>query len=246
MKILMSMVLLIVAFAACKKEKANPDDPNNPDAELAVSREDLIPYYIVAERKAGDNKLAVFYFSKEGNVVKVNLHRQGYLRSGEVNMDKSGFTFDLEGNGNFVYTFVFEKSAEGKVSLKSYSFTDKANAAQGFEYAVLGTQGSIPSFENGSFKSGDILFQFSAARNIEWDIKSRQIGTKYYPPPINKVLPVMAEAPEVSVPYYGISPAGFKANNDFIGALVPSWKDTATPLLLVERNSIIYLSVKQP
>lgn len=246
MKILMGILLLIVAFAACKKDKANPDDPNNPDAALAVSKEDLMPYYIVAERKAGDNKLAVFYFSKEDNAIKVNLHRQGYLRSGEVNMDNSGFTFDLEGNGNFVYSFAFEKSAEGKISLKSYNYTDKANAAQGITYAVLGSQGSIPTYENGSFKSGEILFQFSAAKNIDWDIKTRQIGTKYYPPPINKVLPLMGEAPEVSVPYYGISAAGFKANNDFIGALVPNWKDITTPLLLVERNSVIYPSVKQP
>jgi hypothetical protein len=152
----------------------------------------------------------------------------------------------MDGNGNFVYSFVFEKSTEGKISLKSYTYTDKANAAQGIAYAVLGIQGSIPSYENGSFKSGDILFQFSAAKNIDWDIKTRQIGTKYYPPPINKVLPLMGEAPEVSIPYYGISTAGFKANNDFIGALVPNWKDTTTPLLLVERNSVIYPSVKQP
>lgn len=245
MKILMSILLLVVTFAACKKGKDTPDDPNNPDPALQVTKEDLVPYYIVAERKAGDNKLTVIYFSKEGGSINVNLHRQGYLRSAAVNLDKSGFSFDLDGTGNNVYSFVFEKNTEGKISLKSYDYVDKANAAQGIEYAVLGTQGSIPSYENASFKSGNILFQFSATKNIDWDIKTRQIGTKYFPPPINQTLPVMGEAPEVSVPYYAISVAAFKANNDFIGALVPNWKGTTTPLLLVERNSVIYPAVKQ-
>jgi len=241
--VIIGLLMLVITFSACKKDKVAADDPNDP--AVTVTQDDLLPYYIVASRKAGDSKLAVFYFSKEGNTVKINLHRHGYLRIGNVTIDKSNLNFDVDGTGNTVYNFVFEKDVAGKLSLKSYSFTDKSNASQGIEYAVLGNQPAAPVYENSKYKSGALAFEFSAAGKIDWDVRSRQIGTKYYPPPINQTLPVMAIAPEVSVPFYGISNAGFKAGEDFIGAFVPSWKDSGTPLLLVERNNTIYPAVKQ-
>lgn len=241
--IMMGLFMLVITFSACKKDKLAADEPNDP--AVTVIQEDLIPYYIVASRKADERKLAVFYFSKEGNTVKINLHRQGYLRTGNVNIDKSSLNFDVDGTGNTVYNFVFEKDVAGKLSLKSYSFTDKSDASQGIEYAVLGNQPAAPAYENSKYKSGTLAFEFSATGKIDWDVKTRQIGTKYYPPPINQMLPIMAIAPEVSIPFYGISNAGFKAGEDFIGAFVPSWKDSGTPLLLVERNNTIYQAVRQ-
>ena len=141
--------------------------------------------------------------------------------------------------------FLLEKNASGQIALKTFQYTDKTNAAQGFDYAVLVGPNSTQTYENGSFKSNSILFKFSDTKTIDWDIKERQIGTKYYPPPINQTLPIMGNAPEVSIPYYAIASGAFKANNDFIGAMVPSWKATSSPAIIVERNNILYLGLKQ-
>ncbi|KQM77161.1 hypothetical protein ASE74_18050 [Pedobacter sp. Leaf216] len=245
LKLMLSVLMLMAIFTACKKDKNDPNDPNNPENAQKVSKTDLLPYYIVAERKTGDQKLAIMTFTQDGDGVKGNLHRQGYLRSAAVDVVNNTLTFDVDGTGTFVYSFVLEKNASGQVTLKSYQYTDKGNAAQGFEYAVLANTSTSQNFENADFKSGSLLFRFTGNKTIDWDIKERQIGTKYYPPPINQTLPITAVAPEVSIPYYSLTNGSFKANNDFIGAVVPSWKNTNTSTLVIERNNIIYQASKQ-
>jgi uncharacterized protein YegP (UPF0339 family) len=245
LKLMLSVLMLMATFAACKKDKTDPSDPNNPENVQKVTKADLLPYYIVAERKTGDQKLAIMTFTQEGDGLKVNLHRQGYLRTLTADVTDNALTFDLDGTGTYTYRFVLEKSASGQLMVKSYLYSDKTNAAQGFEYAVLANTTTAQNFENADFKTGNLLFRFTGSKNIDWDIKERQIGTKYYPPPINQTLPITGVAPEVSVPYYALATGSFKANNDFIGAMVPSWKNVNTPILVVERNNVTYQANKQ-
>ncbi|TCD28576.1 hypothetical protein EZ456_04080 [Pedobacter psychrodurus] len=245
LKLMLSVLILMALFAACKKGTNDPDDPNNPENIQKVSTADLLPYYIVAARKTGDQKLAVMTFTQEGTGLKVNLHRQGYLRSMTADVAENTLTFDLDGTGTYTYRFALEKSASGQLTLKSYQYTDKGNTAQGFEFAVLANTNTAQNYENADFKAGALLFRFTGTKTIDWDIKERQIGTKYYPPPINQVLPIMAVTPEVSVPYYALAAGSFKANSDFIGAMVPSWKNINSPLMVIERNNITYQANKQ-
>ncbi|WP_316846633.1 hypothetical protein [Pedobacter psychrodurus] len=245
LKLMLSVLMLLATFAACKKGNNDPNDPNDPENVQKVSKADLLPYYIVAERKTGDQKLAVMTFTQDGDGVKVNLHRQGYLRSIATDVTDNTLTFDLDGTGTYTYRFALEKNASGQITLKSFLYTDKSNAAQGLDFAVLANTTSAQTYENADFKTGNLLFRFTGSKNIDWDIKERQIGTKYYPPPINQTLPIMAVAPEVSIPYYALATGSFKANSDFIGAVVPSWKNVNSPILVVERNNIIYQANKQ-
>lgn len=245
LKLTLGVFLLIATLAACKKDKNDPNDPNNPENVQQITKTDLLPYYIVAERKTGDQKLAVMTFTQEGTGLKVNLHRQGYLRSMDADIADNTLTFDLDGTGTYTYRFSLEKSVSGQLTLKSYQYTDKSNTAQGFEFAVLANTNTAQSYENADFKAGNLLFRFTGAKTIDWDIKERQIGTKYYPPPINQVLPIMALAPEVSVPYYALAAGSFKANSDFIGAVVPNWKNVNSPIMVVERSNITYQANKQ-
>lgn len=245
LKLMLSVVMLMATFAACKKDKNDPNDPNNPENIQKVTKTDLLPYFIVAERKTGDQKLAIMTFTDDGDGLKVNLHRQGYLRSITAALSDNVLSFDLDGTGNYTYRYTLEKNASGQITLKSYLYSDKTNAAQGFEYAVLVNTTSVQNYENADFKTGNLLFRFSAAKTIDWDIRERQIGTKYYPPPINQTLPVTGIAPEVSIPYYALSTGSFKANSDFIGAMVPNWKNVNSPVMVIERNNIIYQANKQ-
>jgi len=242
---MLSVLMLMATLAACKKDSNDPNDPDNPENVQKISKADLLPYYIVAERKTGDQKLAIMTFTQDGDGLKVNLHRQGYLRTLTADVTDNALTFDLDGTGTYTYRFVLEKSTSGQLTVKSYQYSDKTNAAQGFEFAVLANTTTAQNFENADFKTGNLLFRFTGAKNIDWDIKERQIGTKYYPPPINQTLPIMAVAPEVSVPYYALATGSFKANSDFIGAMVPSWKNVNTPILVVERNNVTYQANKQ-
>ena len=245
LKLMLSVLMLMAIFSACKKDKNDPNDPNNPENVQKVGKADLLPYYIVAERKTGDQKLAIMTFTQDGDGLKVNLHRQGYLRSLTADVTDNTLSFDLDGTGTYIYRFALEKNASGQITLKSYQYTDKTNTAQGFETAVLANTTSVQNYENADFKTGNLLFRFTGTKTIDWDIKERQIGTKYYPPPINQTLPITAFAPEVSIPYYALATGTFKANNDFIGAMVPNWKNTNSPTMVIERNNTIYQANKQ-
>lgn len=249
--LIMLPLLLVVLFASCKKDSNNagPNDGGGNGTDNAVVTKDLLDYYIVAQRKAGAARINILYFTQDGNAIKANMNGKGFLRSTAVTISGSTLKFDTNGDGVFVYTFAFEKGTDGKVKLKSYQYTDTSNPDQGLVYATLANKADAPAFENSSFKSGDILLKFNTANNastMDWDIKSRQTGTKYYPPPINQTLPVFTVAPEVSSPYYTLLNVGWKSNNDeFIGASVPAWNNVNTPVMLIERNSIIYLCSKQ-
>jgi hypothetical protein len=242
-------VLFLAVFVSCSKGGSPNPDGGDGTTVKTVTGQDMLNYYIVGQRKSGTGKLAVLYFTQDGSTVKTNFHRMGVLRVNDISVSGSTLKFDGNNDGKAVYTFEIEKSADGSLKLKSYQYVDTTDPAQGLDYAVLVKKTDAIAFENSSFKAGDLLFKFSTAANVntmEWDIKNRQTGTKYYPPPINQTLPVFGIAPEVSKAYYSLADLGWKANDDaFIGVSVSSWTDSTTPVMLVERNSIIYEGIKQ-
>jgi hypothetical protein len=241
-------VLLLLAFIGCKKNGAAPGKDNenpgidNPANNKGINVNELRDYYLVTERQTGNSKLAIMYFSQEGNVVKANLHGSGYLRSKEVVMTNSAFSFNSDGFGTYNYTL--EKDASGTVKLKSYDF----NGGNNLVYALLIKKSDALPYAASSFKADNLLFKFKNPTTLEWDFQNRVVGFNTGPPPLNLKTPFFENRPEVTLPYYSLLDLGFKSNNDeFIGVTVPSWKDSNTPLLLIERNGTSVLkATKQP
>jgi len=237
----MLAILLITIVVSCKKKDANPiNDPQNPDINnpvgaTGIAMSELLDYYIVSERKTSNTKLAIMYFTKEGDVIKANIHGRGYLRTKEVTAVNSSFSFETEGFG--AYTYVLEKDATGRIKLKSYAHNQGE-----VNYALLVKKTEALAFANSSFKAGDLLFKFNNPGSLEWDIQTKIIGYTTGPPPLRIVTPIYATGPELTLPYYSLLDLGFKSNNDqFLGITVPSWKDSNTPIMLVENNGATVL-----
>jgi len=241
-------ILLLFVFVGCKKNSAAPGNDNenpgidNPAADKGISMSELLNYYLVTERKTGNTKLGVMYFTQEGDVVKASLHGSGYLRSKEVVAINSSFSFNSDGFGTFNYTL--EKDASGTIKLKSFDY----NSGTDLAYALLIKKTDALPFAVSSFKAGDLLFKFKNPTTLEWDFQNRMVGFHTGPPPLNLKTPIFENKPEVTLPYYSLLDLGFKTNNDeFIGVTVPNWKDANTPLLLIERSGAAVLkAVKQP
>lgn len=240
-------ILLLAVFTSCKKNDAKPvidaDDPVivNPVGETPINMSELLDYYLVSERKTSNTRLAIMYFTKEGDVIKANLHGIGHLRSKEVTASNSSFSFNTDGFGTFSYTL--EKDATGRIKLKSFNY----NGGDDLNYAMLIKKSETVVFANSSFKTGDLLFKFKNPGSLEWDIQSKVIGYTTGPPPLNLRTPVFATSPELTLPYYSLLDLGFKSNNDqFLGIAVPSWKDAASPIMLIENGGATVLrAVKQ-
>lgn len=232
-------MLLIVG---CKKDKINADG-QEPGKTNAISVEELENYYIVSELKTGGIKMALIYFTKEGGTVKANLHFRGVLRSAEAKITDGKFNFDYNNDGQGVFTYELEKTSNGLISLKSYQYINKTNATQGLNYSLLATKETSSAFSNSSYKIGNLLFNVTNKNIIEWNIALRETVQV-----INGVpFPIFNTAPEFTKPIYNLANIGFKSNDDDIFAVaVPKWKETNTPLLLVEKNgTAIMPAVKQ-
>lgn len=207
-------ILLLVLFTNCKKKVADPV----PNADQIAASE-LLDYYIVAEHTTGSNKLLVLYFTQEGNVVRANTHLQGYFRAKEVAVQNSAFGIDYNGDGKSVYNFTIKKDAEGKLMLKSYDFAYNGTGNQ-LAYAIMAKRAEAISFTNLSFKTGNTIFSFTkngGAEVINW-----------------------AGDPH---PYYKLINIGFKTNNEkFLGVTVPNWSGVNTPVMLLEKDDVLYIA----
>jgi len=239
----MLAIILLSLTIGCKKNTIYPEgqDPNQNLAN-SVSATDLENYYLVGETN-GNKKLFVLYFSKEGSMVKANLHLTGSLRISDVMVSKSKFTFDFDANGNRLYNFEFEKDATGLIKLKSYSINDKNIPTLKLDHAILVKKSDSPIFTNSNFKIGTFQFKLNSSNSIEWDIQIRRIGTTL----VNgEPFPIMAAAPEFTKPFYSLNNLGFKSNDDdFFGISVPNWKNINTPILLLERAGAVTTATKQ-
>lgn len=249
-KKLSQMLVLIgicLVLGSCKKKSEL--DPHQPPG---LAKEELIPYYIAVEHKLSNNKIGLIYFSKEGNEVKATFHGDGYAQTGSIVANGQGFSFDANGDGNYVYSFSFDKDAEGKLIMKSYQFVDKTSASQGLAYAVIARKEDVPVFENLQFTTKEkILFEFKRdvnnVMNVRWDIKDRiKYETMFFPPSSYVQVPFPYEGPEFSKPYTNLSGLGWKEKEGILmGISVPQWKDSTKPVMLVEKGSTLYLATRQ-
>lgn len=208
-------ILLLSIMVGCKKKNAVPDLVTT---EIAAS--ELLDYYIVAERRAPDQKLVLIYFTKEANLVKANVHLQGHLRVAEATVNNSKFTFDLNTDGEHLYTFDLQKDANGLIKLKSYQYVNKSDGKVSLNYAVLVKKTECPTFANYSYKSNNVNFRLTNTSSILWDVVTR--------------------------PIYSLANLGFKSNSDeFFGISVPYWDGSNAPLLLLEVNGTLWRGIKQ-
>ncbi len=214
-------ILLFILFFGCKKDEKNKN----------ITAADLENYYIVGQRKLGNSKLLLVYFSKEGNAMKANFHIRGGLRVAPVNITNNKLIFDYNNDNAAVYTFELEKGASGDIKLKTFQFINNTDVNQGLDYAILVKKSDSPTFTNSYFVNSATLIKVTAFSELDWDIKSRQIGVNL------AGTPVYLTGPEFSAPIYDLLNLGFKSKNDqFIGLSVPYWKNITTPILLVERD----------
>lgn len=220
---------ILLTMGSCKKEKNL-----NPDQNTVLTKEELIPYYIVVEHKLSNNKIGLIYFTKQGNNVKAIFHGEGYSQTGDISINGQGFSFDSGNDGNYVYNFTFDKDADGKFMMKSYQFIDKTSISQGLNYAIIARKEDAPVFENKNFITTErIRFMLRNENNtprIEWDIKPAL------------TFPYL-DKPAFSKPYTILNNLGWKDNEGtFMGISVPGWKDNTKTLMLVESGNTLYLA----
>lgn len=241
---------MCISFIAlsCKKDKINLPDQNQ--AEL--KKEELIPYYIAVEHKLSGNKIGLIYFAKVGDNVKATFQGDGYTQTGDISINGQGFSFDANSDGNYIYSFSFSKNADGKFVMKSYQFTDKTSNSQGLNYAVIARKEDVPAFESVNFKTKEGIYfnlikDANNVPNINWNIQRR---TSYIFIPPSSYIPNDYIGPEYSKPYTKINGLGWKENSGlFFGISVPEWKDSTTPLILLESGNTLYLAaitIKMP
>ncbi|MFN0253970.1 hypothetical protein [Pedobacter ureilyticus] len=240
-------IMMCVSFIAlsCKKDKNNT--PNQNQTEL--KKEELIPYYIAVEHKLSGNKIGLIYFAKVGDNVKATFQGDGYTQTGDITVKDQGFSFDANSDGNYIYSFSFSKNADGKFVMKSYQFTDKTSVSQGLNYAVIARKEDVPAFEGVNFKTKEGIYftlkkDANNVPNINWDIKKRvSYNYVFIPPTTYLPIPNDYVGPEYSKPYTKINGLGWKENGGlFFGISVPEWKDSTTPLMLLESGNTLYLA----
>jgi len=247
MKKLLTLLMCLSFIAlSCKKDKTNGPDQNQ---EELLKKEELIPYYIAVEHKLSGNKIGLIYFAKVGDNVKATFQGDGYTQTGDISVNGQGFSFDANSDGNYIYSFSFSKNADGKFVMKSYQFADKTSASQGLNYAIIARKEDVPAFEGVNFKTQEGIYftlkkDANNVQNINWDIKKRVSYTYVFVPPSTYIpIPNDYIGPEYSKPYTKINGLGWKENGGlFLGISVPEWKDSATPLMLLESGNTLYLA----
>lgn len=248
MKRAIYLLIGILAIAvSCKKGSTPPDK----DQREALKKEELIPYYLVVEHKLSNNKIGLIYFKKVGTNVKATLQGDGYIQTGDISVSDQGFSFDADNDGNYIYSFSFDKNAEGKLIMKSYQFTDKTSTSQGLNYAIIARKEDVPALENINLATKEgMVFKFQKnanVMNIEWDIKDRVSYTTFFLPPSTYMqVPNPYVGPEYSKPCTTLNGLGWKENGGILmGIPVPEWNGNAKPTMLLEKGNTLYVATKQ-
>ncbi|MCF2443321.1 hypothetical protein L0657_05075 [Dyadobacter sp. CY345] len=210
--------ILLLVLGSCKEKSADPQN-------AVISTSELADYYLVAERTNTNQRLVVFYFTKDGDAVTASSHLQYALRVKEVNVENSIFSFDFDSDGKFVYTFELERDANGNLKLKSSSYSYSGGANE-LSFATIAKRTDAISFENDEFRTGSSPIKFGK------DITSNASIIKWFDNGI--------------YPFYMLGNVGFKTNNgQLFGAVVPSWKNISSPVMLVESEDEVLVSIKQ-
>lgn len=166
-----SLLLLLLSFMACKKEKDNS----------TIQANELLNYQLVVTLQSPTNtNLRLVYFTQNGNEITATLEGLNVKKTQMVVIKNDSFTFDELGNGNTTYKFSFAKDANGTLTFKNVSFLNKADVSMSIQASyisklsdVLGDFDILDYFyENMNGPYG--LYFIKNTNNWEWGISANK------------------------------------------------------------------------
>ena len=210
-----AMLLMLLSFAACKKDKTN-------NAAKEIKATDLVGYYLAIER--ADNSVRLVYFINESGSIKAYYDGPDTRRIGNVTMNANKFLFDLNGDGASVLEFAFSSDASGTISLNSLRFSGTSTVE------ILNAE---------MFKTDEALNWGGKTFIREVGIADY---FKYYRFSESKILFANSTVPTTE-PHLGCyilgANVGFKDNNgNLLGIFVPSWKGNKNIKMLLKHKNI--------
>lgn len=227
---IMTMLILLISFIACKKNDAGS---NVKDIETT----ELSDYYIVAEHEIGANKLMMLYFTQENNIVKAQIHLLNDNKVKEVTLNKSAFSIDYYGDGKAIYNFVVEKDEAGKLRLKSYSFSYNGQGNE-LVFATIVKKRAAPVFTKLSYKMIPINVPFEKiATGTPFSIYAGSGGG-------NRGALVWSNG--VGPHFDDIINIGFKtADGAYMAVSLPNWRKIDMPIMLLENKTSLFIAARQ-
>lgn len=227
---IMTMLILLAGFMACKKNEANSKAKEIETAEL-------LDYYIVAEHEIGANKLMMLYFIQENNTIKAQMHLLNDKRVKEVTLNQSAFKIDYYGDGKAIYNFTVEKDEVGKLRLKSYSFSFNGQGNE-LVFATIVKKRAAPVFTGLSYKM------------IPSNTPFERIGTgtpfSIYAGSGGGNRGALVWSNGVGPHFDDIINIGFKtADGAYMAVSLPNWKKIDIPIMLLENKTTLFIAAKQ-
>ena len=210
-----AMLLVLLSFAACKKDKVD-------NTEKEIKADDLVGYYLAIER--ADNSLRSVHFLNENGLIKAYYDGPEVRRISTVTMVGNKFLFDLNGNGESVLEFTFSNDTFGNISLASLKFSGtstveilnvemfKRNEAPNWGgKTFIREVGIVEYFKYYRFSEDKTLFANSTVTTTVPFLECYTLGDN----------------------------VGFKDNNgNLLGVFVPSWKGNKNIKMLLKNKNI--------
>ncbi|EDM35397.1 hypothetical protein PBAL39_13045 [Pedobacter sp. BAL39] len=150
------VILVVIGFNACKKEK---DTSTIPAA-------DLLDYQLVVTLlNQGSSSLGVIYFSQTGTEVMATMESIDQMHSQTVKLKNDTFRFDQNGDGKITYDFELVKNADGSLSVKSFTYRNAIDQTLKVERHYLTKVGALLPIKNMVYDGGSYMLKFS---NTTW------------------------------------------------------------------------------
>ncbi|MBZ4189857.1 hypothetical protein [Niabella beijingensis] len=213
-RLLLAIFGCILAFGlfSCKKDK---ESVPAGEEKINLTAADLEGYYLVTENNGWNPRMSLFYFEKTGGKLMLMHDGAGLRRGYEVVVKDNHLKIGSDGQ---TFDFLFEKTSEGSMLLKSFS----------------GSASHAELYKNSeSFPVADRTF------SRKWE----QVNGVLYHIGFNStkfIDGIAGIVPEEGYPYYTVGGgAGWKSDTghgSYLGAAVSSWKGNGKKTLLVEKR----------
>jgi|GEM_PF-5234377 len=205
--------ILVFSLFSCKK--SNDGIPAGEDKKSLVAT-DLEGYYLVTENNGWNPRMSLFYFGKTDGKLMVMQDGPGVRRGYEAVIEENHLKIGSDGQ---TFDFLFEKTSEGNIVLKSFS--GSANHAEMYRNSE-----SFPvdgrTFSRKWEQVNGVLYHigFNSTKFIDG---------------------IAGIVPEEGYPYYTVgSGVGWKSDTghgSYMGVTVSSWKGNGKKTLLVEKRA---------